>query len=142
MPIISGTTIGEDAMRRVMEALGQSPEHQKIPDPEAIVMELRERLATYTTCKDVIPYKVGDIITPRRGSGVRGQGLPHIVVEVNPTAKPDFGVGNCGSVTYGCRPQMRTISLNQGDYVCFWNEAHVFEPYDPAIHSPQVDDDD
>ena len=97
------------------------------------VDDLREVLEAYNRT-----FQVGDLVTPRKGSNLRGRGQPHIIVEVNGEATPDWDKSDHTSHNYGRRPQLRMfVAMNSNEtpedqMVPFWVEAWQLEPWDEA----------
>ena len=104
----------------------QNEEDKPTPLPEAQVARLREMITAYsaTTC----PFKVGDLVTPRRDSPLKGTGVPHAVVATR-DADYDWDCGESGDITFGMRFDMRVISVQQESIVPHWVESAGFERY-------------
>jgi len=94
--------------------------------PEAAIMRLREAASAYAVgC----PFKVGDIVTLRKGYNIKGDGDPAIVVEVASVPHRTFDDQDPGAQLFGMRLDMRTVCI-RGDRVCaHWQESWHFEPY-------------
>ena len=93
--------------------------------PEAVVAELQLRAKAFI---EPVPYKLGDLVTVRKGSCIKGAGAPHIVIDVDPTAEPVFA-GESGNNKYGTRNQVRVLTNIREEYATFWLEAGVLKPY-------------
>lgn len=96
--------------------------------PEAQVMELRDFLDRYTiTC----PFKRGDLVTPRKSATVKGDGLPHIVIEVlaEPIVPQAHAVGDYGSNAMTRRLTMDVASIRRGSIFRHYVDHNEFEPY-------------
>lgn len=125
-------------LERLMAAIagdepGPPPGTPRAPqDPGAMVLHLVERAKDYA---GQVPYKVGDIVTPRADSFLADKGVPHVVVEVRHGADPDFISDDSGGPRYGVRHNLRTIHFHKGTgyVIAFWNEAALFEPWIPAV---------
>lgn len=99
--------------------------------PEAAIETLKEVAARYVAdC----PFKVGDIVTPRRGFSVRGAGRPNVVLEVIGapirnfvTFEPD----HTGLNSFGRKIDMRVVEAD-GNIRAFWVESWAFEAYEVA----------
>lgn len=100
------------------------------PIPEAVVHELRGLCQRYAAgC----PFKPGDLVTPRPGYNKRGAGDPHIVLEVADSPHRNFvpceDQSDTSSAHFGARLDVRVGASMGGDYVAFWAESWVLEPY-------------
>jgi hypothetical protein len=99
--------------------------------PEAVIADLRELCARYTAgC----PFRVGDLVTPRRGYSLSGSGDPRIIVEVAPTPIRNFdSAADCeewASNTFGARLDIRVAHISpRGQMVMHWGESWMYEPY-------------
>lgn len=79
-------------------------------------------------------FKKGDIVTPKRQSGTKGAGLPHIVLETNYGCEP-YWTEDGTSARNGRRHEVRVMCyVNNEQMVPFWGESHEYEPYDPKVH--------
>ena len=106
------------------------------PTHEGQIARLREAAERFSPRRGIepFPFKVGDLVTPRKDSPLINAGEPHLVVEVNPNALPDFGNASYGDIAWGMRPQIRCISIVHGNrteeaLAAFWEEASYFQPY-------------
>lgn len=98
--------------------------------PDVLCKTLREVADRYAAgCQ----FKVGDLVTPRKGYNIKDEGRPHIVVDVRHNAVADLTVppdtGEIGNVTFGSRMDIRTAHEARGTMVMHWNESWQFEPY-------------
>lgn len=84
----------------------------------------------YRESVENFPFEIGQLVTPRKNTTVRGSGRPHIIVDINPNAQPLFE-GDISSSQFGRRPQMRVMCVHNEDETLgiFWVEAHEFEPW-------------
>lgn len=81
--------------------------------------------------KDV-QWALYEVLTPKKTSNHRWRGKPHIVLDVIPGAAPQFQRAETSSAHYGHRPQIRVaVMMSEGHIALFWNEAHIFEKFDP-----------
>lgn len=96
--------------------------------PEAVVAELKIRAEAYISALSTIPFALGDLVTPRRGATIKGEGLPHIVIDIDPNALPTFE-GERGSISYGKRDQVRILAPIREHFAAYWLEAGELEPY-------------
>lgn len=74
------------------------------------------------------PFKVGDLITPRRGTVVKGAGKPHVVLEVREKPEPNFA-GEDGTVGFGSRNDVRVASFHGNTIARHWVESVDFDRY-------------
>lgn len=97
------------------------------PIHEAQIMELRVICAQY---QEPCAFKVGDLVTPRAGRGIRDAGEPHIVVEVFDPPRRVFD-GDASIQAYVALITMRVACISGGGeaYVCFSVEHPAFERY-------------
>ncbi len=99
--------------------------------PEAAIATLRELAAIYTA---PCAFKVGDIVTPRRASGMRGIGQPHIVIEVfpEPIRALDADLIGADDIThrnFAAKIDMRVLTIHRGEIVAWASESFFYEPY-------------
>lgn len=95
----------------------------------AQIMDLRILAAAYAIgC----PFSVGNLVTPRSNCGIRGAGIPHIVVEVlgEPICNLLAETGTSNSY-FGRRIDCRVICFSDvGNCMApFWIESWQYEPY-------------
>jgi len=100
------------------------------PLPEAQIDELRRIEADYRAgCR----FKVGHLVTPRKGRAIRDAGNPAIVLEVfDPPIRilaPVRDLFECGNNVFGARYDMRVASFTSGDYVAFIAESWHYETW-------------
>lgn len=93
---------------------------------------LRELLSVYTDMKeDGCPFKVGDIVTPRPSSTIRGSGFPHVVIEV---IKPElhFNATKAQSdIHFGQRVDIRIMCHVADETVAsYWGESWQYMPFE------------
>lgn len=94
--------------------------------PLFIAQALRDEAAFYFR---LCQFQVGDLVTPRRGTTMKGAGEASIVIDVNPLAEPDPSVGEAGSARQGLRHDMRVLCWVDGCYAPFWVESAAFEAW-------------
>lgn len=119
------STVDLDALLRQ-----QNAEPVALPLPEAQIATLKEACERYAA---PCPFKVGDIVTPRKGYSTRGVGVPHVVLEVlaEPLqlmkADPRVMSMNC----FGRRIDMRVLCHGEtdGELAAYWVESWEYEPY-------------
>lgn len=106
--------------------------------PEAQIDELRLVAAHYAAClsAETFPFAVGDLVTPEARAGLKGDGSPHIVLEIAPGAAPlwEPTTEAIGSPRQGSRLNLRVLSLvdttHHGEVMtAHWVEAWLFVPY-------------
>lgn len=103
----------------------QRESQRPFPLEEAQIMELRRLNKEF---QKGCPYKVGDLVTPRKCAGLRNAGKPHIVVEV--FDEPVRMTAECGSPHHLSKMEMRTMAFSDADNICVWaGEAWLYEPY-------------
>jgi len=111
------------------EGRGEAEKPMTDTQKEAAVMTLREHLPGYEKC----PYKVGDIVTPRKTSNTRGRGEPHLVVEVfDPPVRLTniTDTSDATSQNYLFKADMRVLCIRGNKYViAYAGEAWNYEPY-------------
>lgn len=121
--------MGLEEMFAALADADREDEETTRPLPEAQISTLREACAAYTAGN---PYKVGDLVTPRKWGNSKGAGDPHIVVEIgNGEACFSAQTGHdSGSAHYGRKRDIRVICFGTSDtIVAYWMEAYQVEPY-------------
>jgi hypothetical protein len=108
------------------QMLAQAEQSEKRIPHEGQVARLQEALELYQA---PVTFEVGQLVTPRRGSPMTMPGEPHVVLEVDPDAAPDFGADEVGTGGYGQRPQVRVACVTRDLVAAFWVEAWHLEPY-------------
>lgn len=102
----------------------------KAKPPTFLVEALRDQAQFYTREN---PFKVGDLVTPRKGTCYVGAGEVHLVIAVNEYAEYDFGNVDPVSNRYGRKLDIRVLSWVQGQWPAHWVESAGFEPWvEPA----------
>jgi len=99
--------------------------------PEAQICTLREVKDRYVAGN---AFKVGDIITPRKGGAYNGRGVPHMVIEVAETPLRNIN-GSTGSSDFGSRLDIRVVRVDGEHIVPFWMESFQLEPWMPQAKS-------
>lgn len=93
---------------------------------------LRSWAASYGSC----PFKAGDLVTPRKGAGMHGEGDPHVVLEA--LAEPVFfqsheDASAYSASTWGARVDVRVLHVNDSGHVhAHWGESWLYEPWAPS----------
>ncbi len=116
---------GED-LARMLAGGGRSDdrEERKHTPDDVLAITLKEISARYAAGN---PFKVGELITPRKGYGIKGEGRPHVVVEI--ADKPLVSTsGGSGSPEFGARLDIRVI-CEQCHVHAYWMESWQFERY-------------
>lgn len=110
--------------------IGKPDGDGKNPLPEAQVATLLEVAARYAA---PVPFKVGDLVTPRKGYNIRDAGDPHIVLEVPKFPIRNFAMGDdpsaFGSAFFGARLDIRVGTFDRGHVAAYWGESFRYEPY-------------
>ena len=104
------------------------PEAAPRPIRSAQVATLKEAFAQY----GLTPFAPGDLVTPRKGYGIRDAGEPHIVMEVAAEPWRTFE-GTHASNSFGARLDIRVacVSSPGGNMVAaFWAESWMYERYE------------
>ena len=123
--IMSGETPEEGGMIRI----GGNNDFNVSIDPEAQIEELRIHLEHYRKQR----FAVGDIVTPKAVSGLRGAGIPAIVIETNYGVEPEYTSGDATNTNYGGRFDIRVMTYADNENVrVWWSEAWQYEPYRKA----------
>lgn len=136
--------IGEGIARMLAEKMGadvhfedddDAGEGSPQPIVEAQIETLREVCQTYHAGNT---YKVGDLITPRRGYGTKGAGIPHVVIEVfDPPIRVHQVQNSLDSTSngFGRRMDLRVATMSNGRrsglvaVCCFHVESFEYEPF-------------
>lgn len=119
--------LGGLAALAAIGALGADDDRERVPSisAEGQIARLLERLEVY---KASCPFKVGDVVTPRADSSVKGAGLPHVVADI--LEKPFYNFsGDFGSNAFGRRVDVRVICFHNGNILPHWCESWEFERY-------------
>lgn len=100
-------------------------------EPAMAAEALVEFQKSYAAFLVVCPFKVGDLITPRKGTSMKGAGKPHVVLEVIDRPAPHF-TDEPGSTAFGRRFDVRVASFYGGDMARHWVESIDFDRYSAA----------
>jgi hypothetical protein len=119
--------MGRSALEAIFEGMVQ--EEPPALHPDAVIARLKEACASYVTgCK----FSVGDLVTPRAGMNLRGEGEPHIVLEVFSTPVRILDANDpsdsCGN-TFGSRLDIRTANMVGDTLVPHMGESWHFVRY-------------
>ena len=120
---------GPSIFEAIFPASGEKDGAADLSKDEQIA-KLKEFGAEYA---EGCPFEVGDLVTPRRGSGVKWRGRPWRVVETRaPSAAEWTPFSGEGDAREGARQDLRVaVVVPSGGIVCFWNESHKFETWKP-----------
>jgi len=113
--------------------LGGQPQEAPVrPHPDAQAEELKALYARYAA---PCPFVCGDLVTPRKNSGIKGHGEPHVVVEVIDGGLPSRWTNDR---VHGFRLDIRLAFLvTDGEhYGLGWFESWAFEPYTGPVLTP------
>lgn len=94
-----------------------------LPIPAAQIATLNEVKDRYVAGN---PYRVGDIVTPRKSSSYNGRGTPHMIIEVSETPIRNIE-GSVSSSAFGSRLDVRVIRVDDEHVVPFWMESFQLE---------------
>lgn len=97
---------------------------KNIPNESKIHL-LKDELEIYLS---PFKFKVGDIITPRAISAIKGHGDPHIILEIE-----DFGKvlnGDPSENMWGSAPNIRVAVWHNGAIGMYWVESFHFERWE------------
>ena len=94
--------------------------------PEAAIMRMREFAVRYAEMLNGPRFSVGQIVTPVKGGIVKGEGEPHLVIEIFANAAPFFSSPD-GSSLFGMRADIRVLSVSHDCISPFWVESYGFE---------------
>lgn len=106
-----------------------------------------ERITAFAKLYDTpapVRFNLGDLVSPAKGSGARGSGEPHVVVELRvrndeeqaiDTAKfPGTDRAPSVSNAYGRIADMRVLAIDEdGDVAPYWVESWQFETWTAPI---------
>jgi hypothetical protein len=96
-------------------------------DKQAQAMELAMAGKRYL---DGNPFRPGDMVTPRPGFAVKGEGHPHIVLDVLTNVEPRWTDVEDSSTRQGQMLDMRVACFVRNDVMTtFWVEAWQYEAY-------------
>ena len=97
---------------------------------EARIQDLKDISSRY---QKGCPFKVGDLITPRKGYNKVGHGKPEVVLEVR--SEPIFNtqitddMRDVGTTFFGSRLDMRVAAVQEGTFCAFWVESWQYESF-------------
>lgn len=98
--------------------------------PDVLCKTLREIAARYSA---PCPFKVGDLVTPRKGYVSKEEGEPGIVIEVAEQPIRNFacveGQTDIASMAYGAKIDVRVAYGRHGVIMAHWQESWTIEPY-------------
>lgn len=112
--------------REFLEMMAGGPLRQESPRilPEAAIERLKEAAVLY--CAEN-PYKAGDIVTPRKGSPIKGRGIPHLVLEVS----EGFPIQSqtAGSWVTATAFTLKVVTIDEGAIVPHLVPHWMMEPF-------------
>lgn len=124
----------DQVLRAMLDARHESGEQQK-PLPEVIIGELRALEEAYRCVSEGgCPFRPGQFVTPRPGRVPKGEGEPHVVLEV--FDPPLLGKDEAGAAKECARNDMRVACYTSGRYATFMAESWEYEPYPVEGASP------
>lgn len=94
--------------------------------PALIEVDPREQAAFYGRH---LPFEIGDLVTPRKGTKMKDAGDAHIVIATREEAEHDLTLSSVGSINHGNRFDMRVLCWTPGGYAPFWVESADFEAW-------------
>lgn len=111
------------------DLLGEQREQPKKISHDGQIARIQEAAERFKS--NAVPFKVGDLVTPRKDGLIREDfvGDPRLVIDVRPDADYDFSVGEPGGPDFGCRYNVRTLSLQFDHVIAHWCDAAYLEPY-------------
>ena len=96
-------------------------------DKDAMAMELAAAGQRYLAGT---PFKPGDMVSPRPGFAIKGEGYPHIVLNVLEKVEPRWLDIEDSSARQGQMLDMRVACFVRNDIITtFWVEAWQYQPY-------------
>ena len=116
------------SLSALLEAMREEESPRPKIHPEGQIARMRELAPRFTA---PCPFKVGDLVTPRKDGLVKGPGDPCLIVQINNAGtEPDFRVGETDSPTYGAIPDIRIIrAAESGNCVSFWSYSTEYDLY-------------
>lgn len=124
-------------MNSLFEAIMAGGGHEENQAEPKIKMDLDAALETLTEFKDnyanrVGRFKVGDVITPRKGTAYRSSGNPHMICEVmDPPLR--FMGPDPSSHKFGMDYDLRVLTIYDDIVTCFTVESWAFVPWSKEL---------
>lgn len=119
----------DDFKSFILSQMMSGGDDEEETSPEEAIAQLEEAHKIYAASRKENPFKVGDLVHPRKGYGVKGRGKPHIVVEVRNAPDFDFTNGDSSTPAYGQCFDIRIV-CKIGKSTCFyWLESYAMEPF-------------
>lgn len=108
------------------EAMSNDREDDR--EPAMAVEALLDYAGSYSNFLKASPFKPGDLVTPRKGTNMKGSGKPHVVLEVRERPEPHF-IEDADGTTYGRRCDIRIASFYGSTIARHWVESIDFDPF-------------
>jgi len=120
-----GNIDGVGSVRVVdMDGSGQFDRGPSI-SKEGQIARLEEMLTNYQRQN---PFGIGELVTPRADSGLKGIGIPHIVLDLRDDIEPDWRQEH--PLNRGCCDDFRIAYFNDDEtIVVLWQESFRYEAY-------------
>lgn len=116
----------EDVLREIANGRSAtSNDASKFIYVDGQIARLRENCEHYQHSQ---LFSIGDLVTPRKGVGLRDAGEPHILVEIDATIARQWA-SMPGSTAWGMRPTHRIMKIDDDTAMVHWVEAWTLEPY-------------
>jgi len=112
-------------LREILDAAVNEIKGEDTILPEARIARLREAAQRYHQPN---PFKIGDLVTPRGDSKLRGAGQAQLVIEVRRNAELYFH-GDESLPSFGARYDMRVLALTNKAIVAVCVESQDYERY-------------
>lgn len=119
----------EQLMRAAQQSSANGKGDESLPDADAQIKDLIAIKERYT---EGCPFKVGDLVTPRKGFNLRGVDQPAIVLQVleKPLQDLSNSAEQMNSCMYGCKIDMRVLRYSDSKtIVAWWEESWKFRKY-------------
>ncbi len=116
------------SLSALLEAMRDEESPRPKIHPEGQIARMRELAPRFTA---PCPFKVGDLVTPRKDGIVKGCGDPCLIVQINNAGtEPDFRFGTVASPTYGAIPDIRILHVKEGgNCVSAWMYSTEYDLY-------------
>lgn len=115
---------------RMMSGQEERPKKPATP-PAVLARNLIDAAARYS----IRAFKPGDLVTPRRGFAMVGEGEPHVVLEIfQRNTLPIMFKSNSDSAPT-LFADMRICCEMNGDLHCYIAEAWMYEPYTGEVEA-------
>lgn len=121
---------GGNPLAQIFGGMVEEPREHKKTEPTILVHTLNEILAAY---RAPCPFQVGDLVMPRRGMPLSGEGEPHIVAEVFETPLRPTQASQVNGLNYNARIDMRVLHEHAEHIMAHCVESWMFERYVPKV---------